>query len=225
MKRFSLTTAIAAIALLVQAQAVVPDTVAPGEMPPPPPEQNDQQHQRPHRPRHPRFTVEQMTNTMVEVLGLNEKQAKNVAKLNEKYSTLIEGPKPDKAKAKDGDNKRPDMPQGGRPGGGMGGHGGPGGGMGGPGGGGPGMGGPGMGGPGGQGGPGMGGPGMGMMPRSQDFEDKLIKMSEDQEKYDKKLKKILKGDQMDTFVESVKPHFASQWMLSEFILNGNQQAN
>lgn len=225
MKRLSLSTAFAAIALFVTAQTVSPDTTQfDPQLPPPPPEafQGDslapppppQGNRQRRGPRRPRFTAEQMTTTMTEVLGLDEKQAKEVEKLNKKNSTLIEGFRRQRPDSINGEARGP------RGGGhrGMRGMGGPGGGM------------P----PGGMGGgmpgggmppEGMGG-GMGFRgnrPSREDFEARLIQMGEDQEKYDKKLAKILNDEQMETYTESIKQHFASQWMMKEF-LYGPQQA-
>ncbi len=182
-----------------------------------------------------RFTNDEMTEKMVSELKLDEKQAKKLAKLNKKYKTLIEG-----ESISDLGNKRPQMGQGmpggmgqGMPGG-MG-QGGPGGmGQGGPGGMGQGMpGGMGQGGPGGmgQGGPGgmgQGGPGgmgqggpsgfgvMGAPPANTNTEYDYDK---NQEKYDKKISKILSDEQFESYKE-IKPLFASQRRVREFLFGG-----
>ena len=71
--------------------------------------------------RQKRVTYEQMTEKMVKELQLDEKQQKNVAKLNKKYKTLIEGEQVERPQG-----QRPPMGErpSGRPSGGMGGHGG-----------------------------------------------------------------------------------------------------
>ena len=57
-----------------------------------------------------RVTYEQMTETMVKELQLDDKQQKKVAKLNKKYKTLIEGERRERP-----EGQRPPMGQGGRP--------------------------------------------------------------------------------------------------------------
>jgi len=163
-------------------------------------------------PKRNRITYEQMTEKMVKELQLDEKQQKKVAKLNKKYKTLIEGEQVERPQG-----QRPPMggPSGrpsGRPSGGMGGPGG--GGFGG------GMPGGGMGGPGGgmQGGPrggGMGMPGGGKPSESTYDYDKQ------QQKYDKAIAKILTEQQYEGY-QKIKPQFASQRKIREFLLGGQQ---
>ncbi len=176
-----------------------------------------------------RVTAEKMTERMVKDLKLDEKQEKKITKLNKKYKTLIEG----EQREMTGD-QRPPMGDnrggngGGRPNGGMGGPGGgmggPGGGMGGPGGG---MGGPGggMGGPGGgMGGPGsgMGGPGGGMGgPGGGQPSEASYNYDKQQQKYDKAIGKILSDQQYEGYLK-LKPQFASQRRVREFLFGGQQ---
>ena len=161
-------------------------------------------------PKKKRIGYEQMTQIMTKDLKLDEKQQKKVAKLNKKYKTLIEG---EERKAPEGG--RP--PMGERPGGGPGGM--PGGG---PGGGGFGGGMPGGGGFGGgmPGGGFGGGPRGGGMPGSQS-QDKSYDFDKNQKKYDKAISKILSSEQMDGY-QQIKPKFASQRRVREFLLGGPQ---
>ena len=158
-------------------------------------------------PKKKRIGYEQMTQIMTKDLKLNEKQQKKVAKLNKKYKTLIEG---EEHKAPEGG--RPPMgerPSGGGPGGGPGG-GGFGGGM-------PGGGGFGGGMPGGGFG---GGPRGGGMPGGHS-QDKSYDFDKNQKKYDKAISKILSSEQMDGY-QQIKPKFASQRRVREFLLGGPQ---
>ena len=162
-------------------------------------------------PKKKRIGYEQMTQIMTKDLKLDEKQQKKVAKLNKKYKTLIEG---EKRKAPEGG--RPPMGErpsgggpGGMPGGGPGG-GGFGGGM-------PGGGGFGGGMPGGGFG---GGPRGGGMPGGQS-QDKSYDFDKNQKKYDKAISKILSSEQMDGY-QQIKPKFASQRRVREFLLGGPQ---
>ena len=164
-------------------------------------------------PKHKRITYEQMTEKMVKELKLDEKQQKKVAKLNKKYKKLIEGEQVERPQG-----QRPPMgehPSGrpsGRPSGGMGGPGG--GGFGG------GMPGGGMGGPGGgmQGGPRGGGMGMpgGSKPSESSYD-----YDKQQQKYDKAIAKILTEQQYEGY-QKIKPQFASQRRVREFLLGGQQ---
>jgi hypothetical protein len=157
-------------------------------------------------PKKKRIGYEQMTQIMTTDLKLDEKQQKKVAKLNKKYKTLIEG---EEHKAPEGG--RPPMgerPSGGGPGGGPGG-GGFGGGM-------PGGGGFGGGMPGG----GFGGGPRGGMPGGQS-QDKSYDFDKNQKKYDKAIGKILSSEQMDGY-QQIKPKFASQRRVREFLLGGPQ---
>lgn len=154
-----------------------------------------------------RIGYEQITQIMTKDLKLDEKQQKKVAKLNKKYKTLIEG---EEHKAPEGG--RPPMgerPSGGGPGGGPGG-GGFGGGM-------PGGGGFGGGMPGG----GFGGsPRGGGMPGGQS-QQKSYDFDKNQKKYDKAIGKILSSEQMEGY-QQIKPKFASQRRVREFLLGGPQ---
>lgn len=137
------------------------------------------------------MTHDQMSSKMITDLALNEKQAKEVKSLNEKYARLIEGP---------GQMRRDSLQNGERP---KGGHRG----------GGPRMdGGPGM----GHGGPGMGqgGP-QGSNGQTGNVSDQSKKnsMAQELEAYETELKKILTDDQMTGF-EKIKPSFACQQMMN-----------
>ena len=160
----------------------------------------------PKRPK--RVTYEQMTEQMVKELQLDEKQQKKVAKLNKKYKTLIEGEQMDFPQG-----QRPPMGNrpSGRPSGGMGG---PGGGM--PGGFGGGMPGGGFGGHGGgmPRGPRGGMPGGHSQEKSYDYDKQ-------QQKYDKAISKILSEQQYESYL-NIKPQFASQRRVREFLLGGQQ---
>lgn len=163
-----------------------------------------------------RMTYEQMTEQMVAELQLDEKQQKKIAKLNKKYKTLIEGEQREKSKG--GQPPKGERPSGGRPGG-MGGPGGGqhGGSMGGFGGGMPGG---GMGSRGGgmQGSPrggGMGRPGGGQ-PQENTYD-----YDKQQQKYDKAIGKILTESQYEGYLK-MKPQFASQRRIREFLLGGQQ---
>ena len=148
-------------------------------------------------PKKKRIGYEQMTQIMTKDLKLDEKQQKKVAKLNKKYKTLIEG---EERKAPEGG--RPPMgerPSGGGPGGMPGG-------------------GPGGGGFGG-GMPGGGGFGGGM-PGGQS-QDKSYDFDKNQKKYDKAIGKILSSEQMDGY-QQIKPKFASQRRVRDFLLGGPQ---
>ena len=163
--------------------------------------------------RQKKVTYEQMTEKMVKELQLDEKQQKKVAKLNKKYKTLIEGEQVERPQG-----QRPPMGErpSGRPSsrlsGGMGGPGG--GGFGG------GMPGGGMGGPGGgmQGGPRGGGKGMpgGGQPSESSYD-----YDKQQQKYDKAIGKILTEQQYEGY-QKIKPQFASQRRVREFLLGGQQ---
>ena len=153
-------------------------------------------------------TYEQMTEKMVKELQLDEKQQAKVAKLNKKYKTLIEG-------------EQMDFPQGQRPPMGNRPSGRPSGGMGGPGGGMPGSFGGGM--PGG----GFGGHGGGMpsgprggMPGGHS-QEKSYDYDKQQQKYDKAISKILSEQQYESYL-NIKPQFASQRRVREFLLGGQQ---
>ena len=156
--------------------------------------------QEPQEPLPPKKRVshEQMTQMMVKDLKLDTTQQKEVAKLNKKYQTLIEdeerkGPGPG----------RP--PMGKRPEGGPGEHGGFGGGM------------PPRGGFGG----GMpGGPNCGCMPGGHHSE-KAYDFDKNQQKYDKAIAKILSDEQMEGY-KKIKPMFASQRRVKEFLLGDDQ---
>ncbi|MCR4852494.1 MAG: hypothetical protein K5893_02750, partial [Prevotella sp.] len=154
-------------------------------------------------------TYEQITEQMVKELQLDDKQQKKVTKLNKKYKTLIEGEKREGGeKMQRPQGQRPpsgERPSG-RPGGSMGGPGGgmPGGGM--PGGG---FGGRGGGMPGGQHG------GMGMVQENSYDYDKQ------QQKYDKAIGKILSEQQYEGYLK-IKPQFASQRKVRDFLLGGQQ---
>ena len=167
-------------------------------------------------PKKKRIGYEQMTQIMTRDLKLDEKQQKKVAKLNKKYKTLIEG---EEHKAPEGG--RP--PMGERPSGGPGGMSG-----GGPGGGGFGGGMPGGGMPGGGGfGGGMPGGGFGGGPRGGGMpgghsQDKSYDFDKNQKKYDKAISKILSSEQMDGY-QQIKPKFASQRRVREFLLGGPQE--
>ena len=162
-------------------------------------------------PKKKRIGYEQMTQIMTRDLKLDEKQQKKVAKLNKKYKTLIEG---EEHKAPEGGRppmgERPSGGPGGMPGGGPGG-GGFGGGM-------PGGGGFGGGMPGGGFG---GGPRGGGMPGGHS-QDKSYDFDKNQKKYDKAISKILSSEQMDGY-QQIKPKFASQRRVREFLLGGPQE--
>ena len=159
--------------------------------------------------RQKKVTYEQMTEKMVKELQLDEKQQKKVAKLNKKYKTLIEGEQAERPQG-----QRP--PMGERPSGR------PSGGMGGPGGGGFGGGMP----RGGMGGPGNGkqgdprGGGMGMS-RSGQPSESTYDYDKQQKKYDKAIDKILTEQQYEGY-QKIKPQFASQRRVREFLLGGQQ---
>ena len=146
-------------------------------------------------PKRNRITYEQMTEKMVKELQLDEKQQKKVAKLNKKYKTLIEGEQMERPQG-----QRPPMggPSGrpsGRPSGGMGG---PGGGFGG----------------------GLPGGGMGM-PGSGKPSESTYDYDKQQQKYDKAIAKILTEQQYEGY-QKIKPQFASQRRVREFLLGGQQ---
>ncbi len=146
------------------------------------------------------FTVDSLNQYMVANLSLTAKQEKKVRKLNEKYSEVIEGMKPQGSGQGSRQAGPPQMPPGGR------------GGQGGP---------PPMGGP-GQGGFGQGGPG-GMPPQmggsGSASQDPFTQMEEKQSAYEKKLQKILTDEQYAGY-EKVKPKLASQRMLRDFLFRG-----
>jgi len=158
-------------------------------------------------PKRSRVTYEQMTEKMTKELQLDEKQQKKVAKLNKKYKTLIEGEKREMP-----NGQRPPMGErpSGRPSGGMGGPGGSGFGGGMPG-----------GGFGGRGG-GMsgGGPRGGGMPGGPS-QDKSYDYDKQQQKYDKAIGKILTEQQYESYLK-IKPQFASQRRVRDFLLGGQQ---
>lgn len=159
-----------------------------------------------------KVTYEQMTEKMVKELLLDEKQQKKVAKLNKKYKTLIEGQQHEKPSGQRPPmGERPDGKGGGRPSGVMGGPRGGAGGFGG------GMAGGGMGGHGGgmQGGPRGGGMGM---PGGQPAES-TYDYDKQQHKYDKAIAKILTEQQYEGYLK-LKPQFASQRRIREFLLGG-----
>ena len=156
-----------------------------------------------------KVTYEQMTEKMAKELQLDEKQQKKVAKLNKKYKTLIEGEQKERPQG-----QRPPMGErpSGRPSGGMGGPDGggfgdgmPGGGMGGHG--------RGM-----QGGPRGGGMGMrgGGQPSETSYD-----YDKQQQKYDKAIAKVLTEQQYEGY-QKIKPQFASQRRVREFLLGGQQ---
>ena len=158
-----------------------------------------------------RMTYEQMTEKMVSELQLDEKQAKKVTKLNKKYKTLIEGQQMERPQDQHPQNgNRPS----GRPsgGGGMpGGMGGRGGGFG-----------------GGMPRGGMGGRGSGMhdgprgdMPQGGPGEQNSYDYDKQQTKYDEKIKKILSDEQYEGYLK-LKPQFASQRRIREFLMGGQQ---
>ena len=159
--------------------------------------------------RQKKVTYEQMTEKMVKELQLDEKQQKKVAKLNKKYKTLIEGEQAERPQG-----QRPPMGErpSGRPSGGMGGPGGggfgggmPGGGMGGP-------------GNGKQGDPRGGGM---VMSRSGQPSESTYDYDKQQKKYDKAIDKILTEQQYEGY-QKIKPQFASQRRVREFLLGGQQ---
>ena len=159
-----------------------------------------------------KVTYVQMTEKMVKELKLDEKQQKKVTKLNKKYKTLIEGQQMERPQGqRPSMEERPSGRPSGSPSGGMGGpsSGGFGGGM--PGG--------GMGGYGGgmQGGPRGGGMGM---PGGQPSEN-TYDYDKQQQKYDKAIAKILSDDQYKGYLD-IKPQFASQRRIREFLLGGQQ---
>jgi hypothetical protein len=163
--------------------------------------------------RQKKVTYEQMTEKMVKELQLDEKQQKKVAKLNKKYKTLIEGEQVERPQGQRPPmGERPSGRPSSRPSGGMGGPGG--GGFGG------GMPGGGMGGPGGgmQGGPRGGGKGMpgGGQPSESSYD-----YDKQQQKYDKAIGKILTEQQYEGY-QKIKPQFASQRRVREFLLGGQQ---
>ncbi len=177
-------------------------------------QQQEDEHARPQR--EPRFTHEQMTEKMIAELKLDEKQTKKISKLNKKYKTLIEGSQPMGMPG-----QRPPMEKGSRPSGGGFGGGMPGGGMGGPGGMGGGMSG-GMGDRGGMG-RGMGGDMQGPrggMPSGGPGRSSEYDYDKQQEKYDKKIRKLLSDEQYEGYLE-LKPQFASQRRIREFLMGGN----
>ena len=158
-----------------------------------------------------RMTYEQMTEKMVSELQLDEKQAKKVTKLNKKYKTLIKGQQMERPQGQHPQNgNRPS----GRPsgGGGMpGGMGGRGGGFG-----------------GGMPRGGMGGRGSGMhdgprgdMPQGGPGEQNSYDYDKQQTKYDEKIKKILSDEQYEGYLK-LKPQFASQRRIREFLMGGQQ---
>ncbi len=164
-----------------------------------------------------RITHEQMTEKMVSELQLNEKQTKKVTKLNKKYKTLIEGERLQSGEPGSGMQK--ERPQGQRPqsgnrpsgrpsgGGSMGGRGGGfGGGFG--------------GGMAGHGGGMQGGP-RGGMPQGGPGEQNSYDYDKQQAKYDKKIKKILSDEQYEGYLK-LKPQFASQRRIREFLMAGQQ---
>ena len=164
-------------------------------------------------PKRNRITYEQMTEKMEKELQLDEKQQKKVAKLNKKYKTLIEGEQVERPQGQRPPmGERPSGRPSGRTSGGMGGLGG--GGIGG------GMPGGGIGSPGGgmQGGPRGGG--MGMPGGSQPSESSYD-YDKQQQKYDKVIGKILTEQQYDGY-QKIKPQFASQRKVREFLLGGQQ---
>ena len=157
-----------------------------------------------------RVTHEQMTEKMASELQLDEKQTKKVTKLNEKYKTLIEGEqyeRPQGQRPPTGQGQRPDM-NGGRPRGGM--SGGIGGSFGG------GMPGGGMGNAGG----GMGDP-RGGIPQGGFGEQHNYDYDKQQTAYDEKIKKILSEQQYEGYLK-LKPQFASQRRIREFLIGGPQ---
>ena len=172
---------------------------------------NEQAIQMSRPPKVKRITYEQMTEKMVSELQLDEKQTKKVTKLNKKYKTLIEGQQMERPQSQRPQNgNRPS----GRPngGGGMpGGMGGRGGGFGG------GMRGGGMGGRGGgmQGGP------RGGMPLGAPKEQNSYDYDKQQVKYDEKIKQILSDEQYEGYLK-LKPQFASQRRIREFLMGGQQ---
>ena len=164
-------------------------------------------------PKRNRITYEQMTEKMEKELQLDEKQQKKVAKLNKKYKTLIEGEQVERPQGQRPPmGERPSGRPSGRTSGGMGGLGG--GGFGG------GMPGGGIGGPGGgmQGGPRGGGMGMpgGSKPSESSYD-----YDKQQQKYDKAIAKILTEQQYEGY-QKIKPQFASQRKVREFLLGGQQ---
>ena len=158
-----------------------------------------------------RMTYEQMTEKMVSELHLDEKQAKKVTKLNKKYKTLIEGQQMERPQGQRPQNgNRPSgrpSRDGGMPGG-MGGRGGsfgggmPGGGMG------------------DRGGGMQGGP-RGGMPQGGPSEQNSYDYDKQQTKYDEKVKKILSDEQYEGYLK-LKPQFASQRRIREFLMGGQQ---
>lgn len=178
-------------------------------------ERQHRQDARPPRPQSMRLTYEQMTEKMVAELHLDAKQMKKVTKLNKKYKTLIEGEQMERPQG-----QRPPMGMhpggspGGRPGGDMrGAGGGPDGGPGGFGGGLPG------GGFGGRGDSMPGGPRGGMgMPGGQ-VQESSYDYDKQQQKYDKAIGKILSDQQYESYLK-IKPQFASQRRVRDFLLGG-----
>ena len=142
-----------------------------------------------------RMTYEQMTEKMVSELQLDEKQAKMVTKLNKKYKTLIEGQQMERPQGQRPQNGNHPT---GRPSGG--------GGM-----------------PGGMGGHGVGmqgGP-RGGMPQGAPKEQNSYDYDKQQAKYDEKIKKILSDEQYEGYLK-LKPQFASQRRIREFLMGGQQ---
>ena len=159
-------------------------------------------------------THEQMTERMISELQLNAKQVKKVTKLNSKYKTLIEGQQVERPQA-----QRPPMGQGQRPNMNVGRPGGAGRMTGG-------MGGSGFGGGkprGGMGGPDSGMPGgeRGKMPRREGGQQATYEYDKQQKKYDQKIKKILTNEQYEGYLK-LKPQFASQRKIREFLMGGQQ---
>ena len=158
-----------------------------------------------------RMTYEQMTEKMVSELHLDEKQAEKVSKLNKKYKTLIEGQqmeRPQGQRPQNGNRPSGRPNGGGGMSGGMGGRGGsfgggmPGGGMG------------------GRGGGMQGGP-RGGMPQGGPSEQNSYDYDKQQTKYDEKIKKILSEEQYEGYLK-LKPQFASQRRIREFLMGGQQ---
>jgi hypothetical protein len=146
------------------------------------------------------LTHEQMTSKMVTELKLNDKQAKKLKKLNKKYASLIEGPQHKQPSNGKSGGMAMGGPQGG-PGGNMGGGmigGGPGGNMGG-----------GM----------VGGGPQGQRPQGfgSSNDDELDLSGKKQEAYEKKLKSILSDSQYEGY-KKIKPTFASQVLIKQFLL-------
>ena len=179
-------------------------------------ERQHRQDAMPPRPQRMRLTHEQMTEKMVAELNLDAKQTKKVTKLNKKYKTLIEGEQMERPQGQRPPmGERPNGRPSGRPNGSS--MGGPGGGPGGFGGGMPG--GPRGGMPGGPRGGMPGGPRGGMgMPGGQP-QDSSYDNDKEQQKYDKAIGKILSEQQYENYLK-IKPQFASQRRVREFLLGG-----